>query len=146
MTRKNILSAVGLLSLTALVLATGCGRKLPDLGEVTGQLSLDGKPLDEVQVEFFPDPEKGNPAQSSAAETDQAGQFMLVFTGGGGKRGVPVGWNRVVLQDFKAMNSRDNPIGPRFGPEFSTAFETPIRLEVKQGKQVLNIELRDFRK
>jgi hypothetical protein len=146
MRAKAIFIALSFILSALLITSVGCGKKLPALGEVSGTLSLNGKPLDEVQVEFLPDPEKGNMAQPSKAETDKDGRFVLVFSGAVEKNGVPVGWNRVVLQDFKAMNSRENPMEPRFGSNFTTAFETPIKLEVKEGKQEFKIELRDYLK
>jgi hypothetical protein len=146
MGRRAFLCAIASVSLLFLATTSGCGKKTPPLGEVSGVLSLNGKPLEEVQVEFLPDPEKGNMAQPSRAETDKEGRFSLVFSGAIDKLGVPVGWNRVVLQDFKAMNSRENPMEPRFGANFTTAFETPIKLEVKEGKQEFKIELRDYLK
>jgi hypothetical protein len=130
--------------LIAMTLTIGCGKKMPTLGEVDGILTLNGKPLDEVQIEFLPDPEKENFAQAATALTDTQGQFKLKFRGAKEKFGTSVGSNRVVLHDFKAMNSRDNPMPPRFPNEYTMAASTPISIDVVAGKQTINIEIAKF--
>ena len=122
----------------------GCGKKMPTLGEVEGTLSLNGKPLDEVQIEFLPDPEKENFAQASTALTDAQGKFNLSFNGAKNKFGTSVGVNRVIVHDFKAMNSRDNPMQPRFPGEYTLAASTPISIDVVVGKQTIDIEIAKF--
>lgn len=55
--------------------ASGCGESGPPLGEVTGAVKLDGKPLPEALVQF--QPRKGPP---SFAVTDSRGTYRLRFT------------------------------------------------------------------
>ncbi len=63
--------ALGLVSLVCL----GCGSGAPDLGEVTGTVTLDGQPAANVLVTFTPDA-GGRP---STATTDDAGKYTLGF-------------------------------------------------------------------
>lgn len=80
--------AVSLLTLQL----TGCGRvnDQPELGQVTGTVTLDGAPLKGIEVVFFPD--SGRPARG---KTDAEGKYELryireVF-------GTKVGHNRVEI-------------------------------------------------
>lgn len=117
-----------------------CGCKGPtfETVEINGSVVKGNLPLDEVRVEFLPDPEMGTQGPMSFAESISDGTFSLELYGDVPKQGVVVGWHRVTVQDFKALNSRDNPIPPRFGPELGFAASTPIRLEItKETKSVL---------
>jgi hypothetical protein len=54
----------------------GCGGSdLPELGEVSGVVTLDGEPLPNAIVEFQPSAE-GRP---SSAETDEEGRYELLY-------------------------------------------------------------------
>ncbi len=57
----------------------GCGRgDLPDLGYVTGTVTMDGKPLEGAIVEFHSDA-GGRPG---VGVTDAEGKYELKYTGG----------------------------------------------------------------
>ena len=76
MAKKNI--AGGLLCLLVMSVL-GCGGggadDQPDLGLVTGTVTLDGKPLAGVEVLFLPT--GGRPSQGN---TDDAGKYELAYT------------------------------------------------------------------
>ena len=67
-------------SLVLLVTLIGCGgdSDLPDLGSVTGTVTLDGKPLPNATVEFTP-VDGGRP---SVAMTEDDGEYELEYTPG----------------------------------------------------------------
>lgn len=137
---KSLISYFTPILLVALF--AGCGKKLPALGEVSGAVIQNGKKLEGVRVEFMPDPEKGNMAEMSFAETDAEGKFTLSFSGKDETPGAAVGQHRVVLWDFAAMNTRDSEaIAPRFGDKFNKPASTPILVEVKAGQQTIDIDL-----
>jgi len=77
----------GFLFLMALS-ATGCGVGGPPLGTVTGMVTLDGKPLAGVSVQF--DPGHIRPA---SGVTDNEGRYSLSFLPG--TEGAPLGKNTV---------------------------------------------------
>ncbi len=133
---------VALALLAGLAAVAGCDRG-PELAVVTGTVTLNGVALDEIRVEFMPDPEKGNVAATSTAETDAEGKFTLTWPGTG-KPGAAVGWHRVVLWDYKSINSRDNPMAPRISDQFNVASKTPIRQEVKSGEQSIELKLETY--
>ncbi|MCC9641278.1 carboxypeptidase-like regulatory domain-containing protein [Rhodopirellula sp. JC740] len=63
-------------SLAALALMTGCGSDLPPIGEVSGLVTQDGKPVEGVAIEFVP-VEGGRP---SMAVTDSEGRYSAMYT------------------------------------------------------------------
>ena len=69
---------VGLAASVAM-LACGCGKPshFPDLGDVTGTVTLDGRPFAKVNVTF--EPGAGRP---SFGVTDAQGRYTLQFVGG----------------------------------------------------------------
>ncbi|PQO37705.1 carboxypeptidase regulatory-like domain-containing protein [Bremerella cremea] len=71
---------------------TGCGGTgdKPDLGQVTGTVTLDGQPLSGVAVVFQPD--NGRPARGM---TDAEGKYDLIYIRN--ERGTKVGHNRVEI-------------------------------------------------
>ncbi len=110
-------------------------------------MTLGGVALDEIRVEFMPDPEQLNVGLTSVAETDASGKFVLVYgtDGQGALPGALVGWHRVVLWDYKAINSRDNPIDSRISDKFNLASKTPIAVEIKPGLQTVEINLDNYK-
>lgn len=130
------------LVLFVLIMVAGCSKKIPELGLVTGVVTMKGKTLDGIRVEFLPDPEKGNMAESSFGESDAQGKFSLAFTGKDNTPGAAVGQHRVVLWDYVAMNTRDADAAPsRISEKFNLAAKTPIMIEVKAGQQTIDIDL-----
>src|SRR5262245_8693753 len=56
---------------------TGCNRG-PQFGEVTGVVTLNGRPLSDLEVVFMPDPGAGTSGPTSSAYTNEKGQYHLV--------------------------------------------------------------------
>ncbi len=74
----RFLWGVGTGALFAAICLAGCSRPahIPELGEVAGQVTLDGQPLANATVTFAPP--KGRP---SLGTTDADGRFLLTFIG-----------------------------------------------------------------
>ena len=61
-----------------MLLSIGCGGgDIPELGDVSGKVTLDGKPLVGINILFTP--EKGRPA---GGVTDEEGYYELVYLDG----------------------------------------------------------------
>ena len=105
------------LGLFALLILTGCGGipDQPPLGTVTGIVTLDGKPLEFVEISFSP--EVGRP---SDGDTNSLGEYELTYVQN--IKGAKVGKHKVMVRSGKVDNSKLKPV------------------EIKPGKNVINIE------
>jgi hypothetical protein len=139
-----------------MVLAAGCGSGRQEV-EVEGLISLDGKPLPDVEVMFSPDSLKGNQGNSASAFTGPDGRYTLRAKPDG--HGGPVtGAHRVTVADLATiqdMTAVAVPVGGgnsqpaarpktrRFPAAYSDLLATPLKdVEVKPGKQTLNFDLK----
>jgi len=110
--------------LLLIALAAGCGRSGPEMGRVTGRVTLDGQPLNSARLNFQPD---GNRSPSTGY-TDSDGRYKLLF-----KRGVDgalVGMHTVEIQtnDKNAVPAKYNDA-------------TELQREVKRGSNEIDFEL-----
>lgn len=133
--------------LAACLLAlSGCSRG-PRMAYVEGTVTKDGQPLDQIQIEFWPE----NDGPRSVAVTDAAGKYVLK-SDDGKRDGAVVGTHRVVLRDAgiwggvigREAEGVDLSKGkkPRVGPQYADAAKTPLKKDVVAGdKNVINIEL-----
>jgi hypothetical protein len=127
-----------------LVAIAGCKRG-PRLAEVEGVVKQNGKPLANVQVEFWPEVE----GPRSFGATDANGHYVLT-TDDGKQAGAVVGSHRVVLYDLsvyanlpinnaRAMeNVRLKPV--RFSGRYTDPQQTPLKKTVDAGTRN-NIDL-----
>jgi hypothetical protein len=128
----------------ALLATSGCSGA-PQLGDVTGTVTLEGKPLSGVQVVFSPDVGKDDDGRSSIAITDQSGSYHLQFDDRKSPRpGAIVGKHKIILVDIAWEDARDDPKrGPKRIPENYSVFgSTPLEVEVKPGTQSIPIEIK----
>ncbi|MFM7058558.1 MAG: carboxypeptidase-like regulatory domain-containing protein [Planctomycetota bacterium] len=66
------------LLISAAFIASGCGRSdMPELGDVYGQVTLDGKPVPKLNILFSP--EKG---RAAGGVTDEEGRYELKYLEG----------------------------------------------------------------
>lgn len=84
--------------LCALSLATfGCGgREVPELGYVSGTVTMDGKPMEGVDVNFHPQGEEGG--RSATGRTDSEGKYELEYIDG--IKGTKLGVNKVSIMTY----------------------------------------------
>ena len=131
----------------AAVLGAGCSG--PTLVPVSGQVTMNGRPLKNVRVDFHPDPDQGTKGPSSTGVTDADGNFTLASTAPGNAPGAVVGRHRVVLTDLEVYGTAfvgrgdyrsEDPKGPKEVPKFprfpavySDLTNTPFKQEVTAG-------------
>jgi len=126
----RFLSAISTLCL--LLSLTGCGGA--KFGQVSGVVTLDGKPLKEITVRF--EDEGGN---ATIAKTDASGKYVLQYALD--QFGAPVGKHKVTI--FTAAPVTEGT-GDRAPPEIVPPQynrESILTAEVKPGSQVINFEL-----
>lgn len=126
----------------------------PDLGQVTGRITLDDQPLVGVGVVF--QPENGRPARG---QTDQEGNYELTYIRN--TKGAKVGKNRVEIapseegesesEDSQSDESAGSPARkpsksgkPLVPPRYNIKSE--LSAEVKPGKNTFNFSLESDKK
>ena len=130
-----------LIIIPLLVVLSGCGNPSIPVAEVEGTVELDGKPLDRIQVEFWPEGE----GLRSIGTTDSEGRFKLM-TDNGQQQGAAIGTHRVVLHDAAALGDKflgragedaDMSQGkkPRIAGAYASPEETNLTAEVVAGKK-----------
>jgi len=135
------------------LLTFGCGG--PQRATIEGVVTLDGKPLADMEVQFIPEPEQGRGAAPASAYTDEAGRYRIEAVGSGG---VCVGPNRVCVNDARLMtpgggtDPNDGMPGAitktgvrrsRVPQIYSDANQTPHRnITVRPGVQTVDLALK----
>jgi hypothetical protein len=122
--------ALAILAICGLCL--GCWQA--KFGQVTGQVTLDGKPLPQVAVRF--EDERGS---ATIARTDNAGNYVLRYTVH--QLGAPVGKHKVTI--FTPAPESEGT-GERAKAELVPAKynkKSMLTQVVKPGKQTINFEL-----
>jgi hypothetical protein len=128
---------------------SGCGSK-HTMVEVEGTVTLKGKPLEMVRVEFIP--VKDGP--QSAALTDSQGRFVLLALDGETK-GAVVGQHKVVLRDLSIVEDRfygragaelDLTKGqkPRTSNKYTNVTLTPLQVDITDTKRDLVLEVEPY--
>jgi hypothetical protein len=112
-----------------IVLAAGCAQNGPEVAPVTGRVTLDGQPLESVDVIFQPEDMK----RPGIGLTDADGRYELIYKKG--VAGARVGQHTVRIS-FNP-NLVKNP--PHVSERYNKASE--LRAEVVPGDNVFNFEL-----
>ncbi len=108
---------------------TGAGDR-PDLGEVTGVVTLDGAPLPDASVSFT------QPGfRSSVGKTDSQGRYELIYIRD--VKGAAVGTHVVKIKLFKQNGGQADQLLPS---RYNSKSE--LSREVKPGPNVFNFDLK----
>jgi hypothetical protein len=91
---------------------SGCKEGVGTLYPVSGQVSLDGKPLPDGQIAFVPDTEKGNKSKFTPFGKIEGGKFTLTTEG---SPGAPAGWYKIMIQSqYPGASSKNEPVPKRY--------------------------------
>lgn len=129
-----------------LAIPVGCGEAGPEIVEVEGTVTLDGKPLEKIRVEFWPE---GNGPQSTAL-TDDQGKFALM-TPDNVTKGAVIGKHKVVLKDLSIITApflgragedvdMTNGKKPRIAAKYTNPMLTTLQVEITGEKKDVSIE------
>lgn len=144
----NRLSCMLVVLCISLFVQTGCGPgDQPDLGQVTGNVTLDGKPLAGVAVVF--QPQSGRPARGM---TDAEGNYELTYIRQ--TKGTKVGPNRVEIapnedgevEESESSDAESKPATskPKSGKPIIPArynVRSELKVDVKAGKNTFDFKL-----
>jgi len=127
----NSRARLGALLLCLLPLAIGCGRAddLPELGQVSGVVTMDGKPVAEASVVFIP--ENGRPSNGM---TDNDGRYTVYLKPG--TAGAIIGTHRVRISQF----GEDGDTTERIPAAYNE--QTTLTADVKPGENTFDFALK----
>src|SRR2546430_14060115 len=108
---------------------TGCGSSEVPLGNVTGRVTLDGKPLAGSLVRFMP--EQGG--RSSQGITDADGRYKLDYSSR--SEGALVGKSKVMITTGR-LEDRSRRSGESVPKKYND--ETELAVDVKRGNNRLD--------
>lgn len=147
---KTVQRALLTVALSTFVLnLCGCGTPSdrPELGEVTGTITMDGEPLSEIVVVFNPD--NGRPARG---KTDMDGMYELTYIGK--TKGCKVGHNRVEIapseegeedsedsSDTENVGAAKRPLRGRVQVPARYNSKSELEVDVEPGKNVFDFKL-----
>jgi hypothetical protein len=126
-------------SLLLAVACSGCGSQLKT-EEVTGTVTLNGKPLELIHVEFW-----SSEGPRSIGKTDDSGNFFLELDDRTMK-GAVVGTHKVMLRDTWPMKDdylsesgewvdKSDGKRPRIHSKYYDVSSTPLSFTVKSGEK-----------
>jgi hypothetical protein len=135
---------LALMSLGGLLGCGGSGLVEPELGTVTGTITLDGQPASGVHVIFEPLPTATSDkvtlsAGISSATTDAAGKFEMHYKGGS-QRGAAVGKHKVRVMSGAGGGAE----GPKTSVVIPMKFnlQSNIERDVAKGENKIDIDLK----
>lgn len=119
----------------SLLILPGCGGDGgPEMGTVTGTVTLDGEPLPNVQVLFNP-----GTARPSEAITDESGRYELHYTHE--SDGAVVGTHQVFISSRHELDDEGNPVSQDEAVPAKYNTESTLSEEVTSGHNEINFDL-----
>ncbi|WP_237564853.1 hypothetical protein [Blastopirellula marina] len=132
---KNSKLILGLI-VASLVTHLGCGAHGPEMGDVTGTVTFQGKPLHTGTITFIPE-EEGLPLAYAEIQADGAYEG---FTEAFGK-GVPVGKHRVMIMAVQE-NGPEAASVALLPPKYSSDRQSGLTAEVASGENKIDFTLK----
>jgi len=131
---SNLIRRIALpAALAALAVAAGCDSG-PPMGQVSGKVTFQGKPLPNAEIEFQPVDNR----PSSSAKTDAEGRYKLQFTSK--KSGALVGEHVVAITTEQDASEDGKPaVREKLPPKYNTRSE--LKKTVKPGRQTIDFDL-----
>lgn len=109
----------------------GCGGDSVSLGEVTGIVTVDGQPVEGLEVRFNPE---GDSAGTSLGYTKTDGSYQIFYGGGG--NGAVVGSHTVTVTAAET-DGEGAPV--QIPAKYND--QTELKFDVQAGKNTFNIEI-----
>ncbi|WP_278465393.1 hypothetical protein [Gimesia maris] len=127
----KFLQALCLMTASLLAGCSGGGADTPDLGQVTGTITLDGQPLTQASVTF--QPQTGAP---SVGMTDETGHYELAYNTD--TQGAIPGQHAVRISKMGepgSPNDTEDQVPAKFNQN------SKLTAEVKEGENTVNFDL-----
>lgn len=133
----RFLARVGIL--VGLLTVLGCGAKGPELGEVTGQIKMDGEPVKNAYVTFLPMFPGGI---ELVGKTDADGKYDVQYSAD--RTGVLLGKHQILLStldDVKDPDTGRNMKVPERFPAVYVNNDSPLYFEIKAGPNDVSFDV-----
>jgi len=129
-------TVAALMTVAPLLIGCGGAGDTPELGDVSGTVTLDGKPLAGALVTF--QPEGGRP---STGETDESGQYTLTYSSA--SMGARVGKHsvRITKTDVSGTTKDGDPIEKEIVPSQYNS-NSELSADVKPGSNTFDFQLK----
>jgi hypothetical protein len=117
---------------------------------VEGTVTMNGRPLRDIEVVFLSDPDAGTVGPRATGTTDESGHYRLRGDVIRGERppenGAVLGTHRVLVLDHEyakkqLARSKAGEDAPRVPSRYESISETPLRAKVGPEPLVFNIEI-----
>src|SRR5436190_8990370 len=116
----------------------GCGgEKTPGLGQVTGTITMDGKPLPDATLTF--ETSKGG-LSAALGRTDANGKYELYYSRG--HKGATTGENIVRITTLGETGGEDNSQVRRESVPTKYNTSSELKADIKRGSNVVNFDLK----
>jgi len=142
MSLTHVVRSVLVLSIVSVPLIVGCGKTVSDRGSVSGEVKLDGKPLEQGSILFTP--VAGTKGTVAGGEIKN-GRYQLR-----GEKGPSMGKNSVAIRAVRKTGKMvQKPMAPlgemteemveAVAPQFNSA--TKLTVEITSGENTANFEV-----
>lgn len=139
--RRGVVPSNGPAILLLILVTLGCpaNSTLPELGEVSGVITIDGRPLPEASIVFRP--QKGG--RFATALSDREGRYELSYISYPHLvYGTRTGENTVFVSTYQGSTGNVRKIRPELVPECYRGLTSDLKVHVKRGRNVINLELK----
>lgn len=126
--------------LSAGLLLSGCAEQGPQLGAVSGTVTLEGEPVEGATISFFPLFEGGQELRS-AQKTDSSGFYEMQYSQD--RKGVMLGNHQVQIstKDWEKQPDGSNKIIPERIPRHYFGPDSVLTFDVQEGENDASFEL-----
>jgi hypothetical protein len=138
---NSIERTIGCVSLILLLLCAGCGSRHENLATISGEVKLDGQPLERGMIKFLP--MEGVAGSITSGEIVQ-GRYKIAA-----RSGPAIGRNRVEIHGSRKTGRTLQAAFPRNGtieetveavaPQYNS--QSTLKFEVKPGENVADFEV-----
>lgn len=129
---RNLL-LFGLLTIAMLPLLAGCGAG-DNMAYVEGIVTIDGEPVEGVEITFEPQAEGGSP---SIGITGSSGHYEAMFTAE--RKGAQIGKHTVRIAATQYDEEGNETVLAEIPPEY--AEESTVEFEVKPGNNTFDLDV-----
>lgn len=123
------------------IFSLGCSGSgtLPELGEVTGEVTIDGRPLPGANIVFRPQ----NGGRPATALSDGEGKYELAYLIYPQLvKGTCTGENTVFISTYQGNTGPMRKIRPELVPDCYRGTTSDLKVHVDRGRNVINLKLR----